>query len=119
MYTIGILISYWCDYGVAQGLPSESRQWQIPIGLQLIPGALLGIGMLTLKESVRWYTMNGHHEKAWESLKWIRASDSPKVREEMEEIRVGVAMEKRAKEGFRFKGRSHSPLSLTPLELLA
>jgi len=52
-------------------------------------------------------------------LEMIRASDSPKVQEEMEEIRVGVAMEKRAKEGFRFKGRSHSPLSLTPLELLA
>lgn len=55
--------------------------------------------------------MNGHHEKAWDSLKWIRASDSPKVQAEMEEIRVGVEMEKRAKEGFRFKGRSHPCLS--------
>lgn len=81
---------------------ANSRQWQIPIGLQLVPGALLGLGMLTLKESTRWLTRKGRHEEAFESLKWIRADDSQAVIDEMEDIRLGVEMEVRATEGFRF-----------------
>lgn len=99
-FTFGIFTSYWVDYGVALG-PSNSRQWQIPIGLQLVPGALLGLGMLTLKESTRWLTKKGRHDEALESLKWIRADDSQAVVDEMEDIRLGVEMEARATEGFR------------------
>lgn len=99
-FTFGIFTSYWVDYGVALG-PSNSRQWQIPIGLQLVPGALLGLGMLTLKESTRWLTKKGRHDEALESLKWIRADDSQAVLDEMEDIRLGVEMEARATEGFR------------------
>ncbi|KAH8897908.1 MFS sugar transporter-like protein [Thozetella sp. PMI_491] len=101
-FTFGIFTSYWIDYGVAKAIPNtESRQWQIPIGLQLLPAALLGLGMLTLKESTRWLTKKGRHEEAWESLKWIRADDSQATRDEMEEIRLGVEMEARAREGFQ------------------
>lgn len=99
-FTFGIFVSYWVDYGVALG-PSSSRQWQIPIGLQLVPGALLGLGMLTLKESTRWLTKKGRHDEALESLKWIRADDSQLVLDEMDDIRLGVEMEARATEGFR------------------
>lgn len=62
--------------------------------------------MITLKESTRWLTKRGRHEEAWESLKWIRADDSQETRDEMEEIRLGVEMEARETEGFRFKGQS-------------
>ncbi|KAI3397448.1 hypothetical protein diail_10779 [Diaporthe ilicicola] len=101
-FTFGIFVSYWIDYGVSLG-PSNSRQWQIPIGLQLVPGALLGLGMLTVKESTRWLTRKGRHEEAFESLKWIRADDSQAVVDEMEDIRLGVEMEARATEGFQLK----------------
>ena len=104
MYTIGIMISYWTDYGVSTHLSSTAMQWQIPVGLQLVPGALLGLGMLTLKESTRWYTRQGRHDEAWESLKWIRASDSPAVQKEMEEIRAGVELEAQETAGFQLKG---------------
>lgn len=60
--------------------------------------------MMTLKESVRWLTLNGRHEEAWESLKWIRADDGPDAQLEMEEIRAGVEYEMLAKEGFQLKG---------------
>lgn len=60
--------------------------------------------MFTLKESTRWLTKKGRHDEAWESLKWVRADDSQEVRDEMEEIRVGVAMEAQAMEGFKLKG---------------
>ncbi|PSS05327.1 MFS sugar transporter-like protein [Coniella lustricola] len=101
-YTFGIFTSYWVDYGVALG-EDTSRQWQIPIGLQLIPGALLGLGMLTLKESTRWLIRKGRHHEALESLQWIRADTSQIVDEEMEDIRLGVEMETREREGFELK----------------
>lgn len=83
-------------------------QWQIPIGLQIVPAALLGLGMLTLKESTRWLTQKGRHEEAWASLKWIRADESQEIFDEMEEIRTGVEIEERETEGFRLKGRDTS-----------
>ncbi|KAF2157952.1 MFS sugar transporter-like protein [Myriangium duriaei CBS 260.36] len=103
-YTFGVFTSYWVNYGVAQDIPkTQSRQWQIPVGLQLIPAALLGLGVFTLKESTRWLTLQGRHDEAWQSLCWIRASDGPAVEGEMEEIRAGVAYEQSAREGFQLK----------------
>lgn len=81
-----------------------TSQWQIPIGLQILPAFLLGVGMLTLKESTRWLTSKGRHDEAWESLVWIRGSDSQATVDEMEEIRTGVAVEAHEREGFHFKG---------------
>lgn len=102
MYTIGIFTSYWVDYAVLKRISvKDSKQWQIPIGLQIIPAALLGLGMFTLKESTRWLTKKGRHEEAWESLVWIRADSGQAVVEEMEEIRAGVEMERHATEGLR------------------
>ena len=96
------------DYGVAKDIPDTSTvQWQIPIGLQMLFAGLLGLGTMTLKESTRWLTLKGRHEEAWNSLKWIRASDDEDVRYEMDEIRAGVEIEAQAKEGFHFKGKSH------------
>lgn len=102
----GIFVSYWVDYAVALG-ESNSRQWQIPIVLQLVPGALLGLGMLTLKESTRWLTKKGRHQEALASLRWVRGvaadagADDDAVFDEMHDIRLGVEMEARATEGFK------------------
>ncbi|KAI0898824.1 general substrate transporter [Annulohypoxylon nitens] len=103
-YTFGIFASYWIDYGVEKGIEStSSSQWQIPIGLQLAPAALLGLGMLTVPESARWLTKKGRNEEAWASLHWIRADSSQTTRDEMEEIRSGVAAETRATEDFHVR----------------
>ncbi|KAI1182887.1 putative MFS quinate transporter [Nemania serpens] len=103
-YTFGIFVSYFVDYGVSKGISStQSSQWQIPIGLQLVPAAFLGFGVLTLPESTRWLTRKGRHDEAWGSLRWIRADSSQATVDEMEEIRVGVETETRATEGFQFK----------------
>lgn len=60
--------------------------------------------MLTLEESVRWLTMKGRHDEAWKSLQWIRADSGHETQLEMDEIRLGVKMEERSKEGFQLKG---------------
>ena len=83
------------------GLPVSSKQWQIPVGLQLIPAATLGLGLLTQKESVRWLAKKGRYEEAWTSLTWIRADDGPEVKAEFNEIKTGLAEELRATEGFK------------------
>ncbi|KAI0012992.1 general substrate transporter [Xylariaceae sp. FL0662B] len=103
-YTFGIFTSYWVDYGVARGIATtDPAQWQIPIGLQLAPAAMLGLGMLTIRESTRWLTKKGRHDEAWESLQWIRADGSQAIVDEMQEIRFGVEVEALEIEGFRFR----------------
>ncbi|KAL2830055.1 general substrate transporter [Aspergillus cavernicola] len=74
-FTIGIFISYWIDYALQFRAPTQA-QWQIPLALQLIPGALMGLGMLFLNESVRWLLSHGHTTAAWKSLVWIRATQT-------------------------------------------
>ncbi|KAJ6083552.1 hypothetical protein N7467_007687, partial [Penicillium canescens] len=101
-YTIGILVSYWVDYGV-KGMPATARQWQLPIGLQLVPGFLMGVGVLSLGESVRWLLANGREEEAWRSLVWIRAGEGVGVVGEFEDMRRGLEEERHATAGFRVR----------------
>ncbi|KAF8190642.1 general substrate transporter [Mycena galopus ATCC 62051] len=101
-YAFGIFTAYWVDYAVANLIGPVTRQWQIPVALQIVPAALLGLGMLTVTESVRWLAQKGRHEEAWESLKWIRADDSEETRAELKEIQVALAEEQSARSGFRY-----------------
>ncbi|KAF2860917.1 MFS sugar transporter-like protein [Piedraia hortae CBS 480.64] len=110
MFTLGIFVSYWVDWGVARNYPkTSSSMWMIPVGLQILWAALLGLGMFTLKESARWLTARGHHDQAWESLKWIRADDGSAVQREMEEIQRGVEHEALAREGFHMTEMVRGP----------
>lgn len=83
LFTCGVMTSYWVDYGVSSHIPPSTKQWQIPIGLQLVPGGILGLGMLLTKESTRWLAKRGRTEEALESLVWVRGGeDTVEVREE-------------------------------------
>ncbi|TKA69190.1 hypothetical protein B0A55_07077 [Friedmanniomyces simplex] len=101
LFALGVMISYWIDYGVSTGLPVSSKQWQIPVGLQLVPAAVLGLGLIGCKESVRWLAKKERFDEAWESLCWIRGDDGPGVKAEFNEIKVGLAEELRATEGLK------------------
>ncbi|KAI0144534.1 putative MFS sugar transporter [Xylariaceae sp. FL1272] len=102
-FTLGVMTSYWVDYGVTLHIPAITRQWQIPIGLQLVPGGILGLGMLLTKESTRWLAKTGKHEKALESLIWVRGGDSTEVQEEFAEILAGIREEEHVTEGLTWK----------------
>jgi MFS family permease len=52
-FTLGVMTSYWMDYGVSKNFSATSKQWQIPVAFQLVPGGLLGLGMLLTRESTR------------------------------------------------------------------
>ncbi|KAL4794986.1 general substrate transporter [Aspergillus venezuelensis] len=103
-FTLGVMTSYWIDYAVEKHVEPSDRQWQIPIGLQLVPAGILGIGMIFLKESVRWLASKGRHEEALESLIWVRGGeDTEEVRAEMAEILDGISAEIAATEGVTWK----------------
>jgi MFS family permease len=103
-FTLGVMTSYWIDYAVEKHVASSDRQWQIPIGLQLVPAGILGLGMLFLKESVRWLASVGRHDEALQSLIWVRGGeDTEEVRTEMAEILDGISAEVAATEGVTWK----------------
>ena len=103
MFTWGVLTSYWVDYGVKKGLSPIPAQWQIPLGLQMVPAGILGLGLFTQKESIRWLVKKGREEDAWKALSWLRADDSPRVRAEFEEIVQGIHHESHVMEGFKVR----------------
>ncbi|KAK3191576.1 hypothetical protein K4F52_002391 [Lecanicillium sp. MT-2017a] len=103
-FTLGVMTSYWIDYAVAKHISDDNTaQWQIPVGLQLVPGAILGLGMLVTKESTRWLAKKGRHDEALESLIWVRGGDTPVVRDEFAEIIASIEEEKRIKSGVTWK----------------
>jgi MFS family permease len=75
LFALGVMISYWIDYGVTVGMKQSSAQWQIPVGLQMLPAAVLGFGLIGFPESVRWLVKKERYDEAWESLSWMRADD--------------------------------------------
>ena len=77
--TIGILVSYFVDYGF-----SGEGGWRWMFAMGIIPAAVLGIGMIFLPASPRWLVSHSLKDKAREVLKGIR--DSSSVDEEIKDI---------------------------------
>ena len=51
--------------------PSHT-QWIIPFTVQIIPAALMFIGLFFIKESPRWLLSKGKRTLALKNLSWIR-----------------------------------------------
>jgi SP family galactose:H+ symporter-like MFS transporter len=68
--TIGILASYFVDYGFAE----VTNGWRWMLGLGLVPGVILGAGMLVLPESPRWLLGHGRVGDAEAALLHLRGS---------------------------------------------
>lgn len=71
-WQIGGLVGFWINYGISKTLPSNHDQWIIPFAVQLIPGGLLALGAIWLKESPRWLYSKGRREQGLKNLLWIR-----------------------------------------------
>ncbi|KAJ5684246.1 uncharacterized protein N7477_000591 [Penicillium maclennaniae] len=90
-------------FGVSEtaSLAGSSREWQIPVGLQLISGGILFIGTLTLPESIRWLLTQNRTDDAWKSIVWIRGGDGDKTSAEFAETQLGLQAERAEREGLR------------------
>ncbi len=82
--TVGILAAYLVDYAFA-----ESEAWRWMLGIAVVPGAMLGIGMLTLPETPRWLAKKGRTEVALAVLRKIRGV--PNVEAEYREIEAALS----------------------------
>ncbi|KAK5113053.1 hypothetical protein LTR62_003632 [Meristemomyces frigidus] len=102
---VGSTFAYWLDYGVGLHIKPSTLQWRIPVGIQLVPGGLMLLGLCFLKESPRWLTKMGRHQKAAESLAWSRCAkiEDPELLEELAEIRASIDEELNATEGVTWK----------------
>ncbi|RYP35992.1 hypothetical protein DL768_010957 [Monosporascus sp. mg162] len=102
-FTLGVMTSYWIDYAVAEHMEVTTAQWQVPVGLQLAPGAILGLGMLLTKESTRWLAKKGRRDEALKSLIWVRGGESPELEQEFAEILAGIEEEERITGGVTWR----------------
>ncbi|KAK4541038.1 hypothetical protein LTR36_008407 [Oleoguttula mirabilis] len=105
LYTWGILLAYWVDYGVAASpsIAKVSAEWQIPVGLQLISGGLLLLGTFSLPESSRWLLTQNRTDEAWKSLSWIRGDAGEKTIAEFSETQQGLKAERSARDNFSLR----------------
>ncbi|KAA8644283.1 hypothetical protein EYZ11_002832 [Aspergillus tanneri] len=103
-FALGVMIAYWVTFAVSKDQPSATKQWQIALGLQLLPSTLLLVGMSTVKESARWLAAKGYTDKAWKSLKWVRGDEeTEELQQEFDEILAGIAEETRIKENLTIR----------------
>lgn len=102
---IGSTFAYWLGYGVSLHMPANTKQWRVPVAIQLIPGGLMFIGLFFLKESSRWLMKQGRREEAIHSLAYIRNApeNSEEVQKEIAEIYAAIEEETALTEGVTWK----------------
>lgn len=102
---IGSTFAYWLNYGVALHIKQSTKQWRIPVAIQLIPGGFLFIGLFFLKESPRWLMKQGRYEEATRSLAYMRREheSDPEIIREIAEIRASIEEELAETEGVRWR----------------
>jgi hypothetical protein len=87
------MCGFWINYIVNRTIPTERMaQWQVPLGLQLLPGAFLLMGIFWCPETPRWYAKQDRWEEAERTLVWIRKlpSEHPMIQEELQQIREQI-----------------------------
>jgi len=105
MVAIGVMISYFVNFGVGIHIQNSVQIWRIPFGLQLVPAGVMALGILTIKESPRWLASVNRNQEAIENLAYLRKESvhSPAIIHEMAEIEAAILEEREAREGLGLK----------------
>jgi len=96
--TWGIMIMFYISFGCTyiSGEASFRTAW----GIQMVPGALLLVGMMFLPESPRWLAAHDRWEEAIDIISHIQGGgdlEHPQVMIEMEEIKEAVRIDRESK----------------------
>ncbi|GLB38873.1 putative major facilitator superfamily, sugar transporter (TC 2.A.1.1) family protein [Lyophyllum shimeji] len=105
MVAIGVMISYFINYGVGINIKTGVNVWRLPFGFQLVPAGIMAFGLLTIKESPRWLASVGRRDAAIANLAYLRKEpvDSESVIHEMAEIEAAIQEEREARQGLGIK----------------
>lgn len=74
----GIVVAFWITYGTR--FIAGEWAWRLPFLLQLIPGLVLGMGILFLLFSPRWLASKGRNKEVLRSLCMLRQLPSNDAR---------------------------------------
>ncbi|KAF1843860.1 general substrate transporter [Cucurbitaria berberidis CBS 394.84] len=87
---LGIVIAFWTTYGTRYMAGEWS--WRLPFLIQMIPGLILGVGIVFLPFSPRWLSSKGRDDEALEALAKLRRlpTNDARVFQEWCEIRAEV-----------------------------
>ena len=88
----GIVIAFWTTYGTLH-IPSE-WSWRLPFILQIIPGCVLGVGIIFLPFSPRWLCSKDRDDEALVALSKLRQLPPAdrRIQREWFDIRAEVAL---------------------------
>ncbi|KAH6606681.1 putative sugar transport protein STP1 [Trichoderma cornu-damae] len=92
---IGYTTSVWVDYGC--GFIESNLSWRIPLMMQCVMGALLGLGSLIIVESPRWLLDNDHDEEGMVVIANLYGGGDihdAKARDEYREIKMNVLIQR-------------------------
>ncbi|EUC61117.1 sugar porter (SP) family MFS transporter [Rhizoctonia solani AG-3 Rhs1AP] len=86
----GGVVGFWINFGISEHIPYGSKQWHIPVAIQLIPGGLLLAASVFLRETPRWLYRQKRLNEAIVNLSWMRnlPADHPYVQDEIQGIRA-------------------------------
>jgi len=100
--TLGIMISFWIDYGTnfigGTGRSQKEAAWLLPLCLQLVPAVALGAGMLFMPFSPRWLAHHNREAEAQRVLAQLRSlpEDHELIELEFAEIKAQSLFEKKS-----------------------
>ncbi|KAI1343997.1 sugar transporter-domain-containing protein [Xylariaceae sp. FL0016] len=92
---IGYTTSVWVDYFC--GFIESDMSWRVPLLMQCVMGALLGLGSLVIVESPRWLLDNDHDEEGIVVIANLYGGGdihNPKARDEYREIKMNVLLQR-------------------------
>ena len=91
---VGIVVAFWITYGTRY--MSSEWSWRLPFLIQMIPGFILGAGIMFLPFSPRWLSSKGRDDEALQNLSRLRGLPTTDSRVQLEwyEIRAEVAFQK-------------------------
>ncbi|TDZ36618.1 Sugar transport protein MST8 [Colletotrichum spinosum] len=98
--TVGIMISFWLDYGTQRiggtGDGQSPMAWRLPLALQCVPSLVLAAGTCFLPYTPRWLLMKDRESEARATLVRIRRvpGDGPRVQLELLEIKVAAEFDR-------------------------
>ncbi|KAK0740932.1 hypothetical protein B0T18DRAFT_482627 [Schizothecium vesticola] len=90
---IGYTTSVWVDYFC--GFIKSDMSWRVPLIMQCVMGALLGLGSLIIVESPRWLLDNDHDEEGIVVIANLYGGGdihNPRAREEFRDIKMSVLL---------------------------